>query len=257
MKKQALKHNVIDRDKVLVPPNWDSWGKIRVLREGFDVEATSDQWTADVAIDQTSVPFPTMDDHQINGTDTLDPKGAADGSVLPWYENTIKDPYKSRNPNPENAKARIEVSTLSAQAFLASQLEIMQRLKAEEEKAAAATPTDSTRPSYSFSNTNMPNERMNEQIGPVQVNVGGIQVDVDDSVRKFKEAATKNTETESTPGTGTPDKYKALNENAGSFFADLLKRGPSNSPRGTPGQEGKKAARDASTEERKRGSGKD
>ncbi|KAJ2973662.1 hypothetical protein NQ176_g6476 [Zarea fungicola] len=31
LKRQPLKHNVIDRDKIVVPPNWDSWGKIRVL----------------------------------------------------------------------------------------------------------------------------------------------------------------------------------------------------------------------------------
>jgi dynein light intermediate chain 1 len=28
--------NVLDRDAVMVPSGWDSWGKINVLREGFD-----------------------------------------------------------------------------------------------------------------------------------------------------------------------------------------------------------------------------
>jgi hypothetical protein len=53
LKKQPLKHNVIDRDKVVIPPNWDSWGKIRVLRDGFDVDLVSNGWSID--LDQ---PFP-------------------------------------------------------------------------------------------------------------------------------------------------------------------------------------------------------
>lgn len=28
--------NVLDRDAVMVPSGWDSWGKINVLRDGFD-----------------------------------------------------------------------------------------------------------------------------------------------------------------------------------------------------------------------------
>ncbi|KAJ3285630.1 hypothetical protein HK104_009391 [Borealophlyctis nickersoniae] len=31
-----VRARVVDRDTVLVPTGWDSWGKIRVLREGFD-----------------------------------------------------------------------------------------------------------------------------------------------------------------------------------------------------------------------------
>ncbi|GAA5899073.1 hypothetical protein JCM6882_004610 [Rhodosporidiobolus microsporus] len=40
--------NVIDRDGVLVPAGWDSWGKIRVLRERFDAEAVGEGWARDV-----------------------------------------------------------------------------------------------------------------------------------------------------------------------------------------------------------------
>ncbi|KAJ3049472.1 hypothetical protein HK097_009531, partial [Rhizophlyctis rosea] len=36
-----LRARVLDRDTVLVPSGWDSWGKIRVLREGFDCEGMS------------------------------------------------------------------------------------------------------------------------------------------------------------------------------------------------------------------------
>lgn len=54
LKQQQLKHNVIDRDRVLVPPNWDSWGKIRILREGFDVEGISQKWSLDIDLPQSA-----------------------------------------------------------------------------------------------------------------------------------------------------------------------------------------------------------
>lgn len=43
-----LKAQVIERDTVFVPSGWDSWGKIKVLREGFDCEYVSDGWDADM-----------------------------------------------------------------------------------------------------------------------------------------------------------------------------------------------------------------
>lgn len=43
-----LKAQVIERDSVLVPAGWDSWGKIRVLREGFDCEEVHQEWDADM-----------------------------------------------------------------------------------------------------------------------------------------------------------------------------------------------------------------
>lgn len=33
---------------MLVPAGWDSWGKIRVLREGFDCEGVSEGWDMDI-----------------------------------------------------------------------------------------------------------------------------------------------------------------------------------------------------------------
>jgi dynein light intermediate chain 1 len=37
---------VLDRDAVLVPSGWDSWGKINVLREGFDAARVGKAWEA-------------------------------------------------------------------------------------------------------------------------------------------------------------------------------------------------------------------
>ena len=230
LKKQALKHNVIDRDKVIVPPCWDSWGKIRVLREGFDVEGVSSGWSKDI---QTSA-------SNFNGTDQGPP---LEGAVLPIYESTILNPRKSKSINIFDAEPNIEVPIRPTQDFLASQLETINKLQAEEDRAAAT----SKNPSVAITNKQH-DERVNEHIGPVQVNMGGISVDADDILQKLKsrekEAVTKPAELDAAGGVtarGQEDS-KAQNEALNSFFAGLMKRGASGSPRGTPGRDGKNVA---------------
>ena len=64
LKRESLKHNVIDRDKILVPANWDSWGKIRIIREGFDMEGVSTAWSIEIqdppAVSYTHLTLPTI-----------------------------------------------------------------------------------------------------------------------------------------------------------------------------------------------------
>lgn len=36
--------NVVDREEMVVPAGWDSWPKIKILREGFDCGALSVSW---------------------------------------------------------------------------------------------------------------------------------------------------------------------------------------------------------------------
>ena len=45
--------NTLDRDRVVVPAGWDSWGKIVVLREGFDAKSWGEAWERDVDMDAT------------------------------------------------------------------------------------------------------------------------------------------------------------------------------------------------------------
>src|SRR5205809_948339 len=42
------KAHVVDRDNVMVPSGWDSWGKIRVSKEGFDCEGLLKGWDLDM-----------------------------------------------------------------------------------------------------------------------------------------------------------------------------------------------------------------
>lgn len=36
--------NTLDRDRIVVPAGWDSWGKIAVLRDGFDAKGWGEAW---------------------------------------------------------------------------------------------------------------------------------------------------------------------------------------------------------------------
>lgn len=242
LKKQSVKHNVVDRDQVLIPPNWDSWGKIRVLREGFDVEGTSTGWSIDIQASASAA---------ANGApETNDDEPSPKGAVLHTYESAIPDPHAYSSS--QTKTPGIEISTSTTQAFLTTQLEVLEKLKAEEEAAAASSEKDPNSSTFSNNANNKPHdERLNEHIGPVQVNMGGIQVDADDMLKKLKSRKEGMAESGSrTPEVTTgaekapkiPDDMKAQNEALNSFFAGLMKRGASGSPRGTPGK------RDASGE---------
>ncbi|KIJ69787.1 hypothetical protein HYDPIDRAFT_77857 [Hydnomerulius pinastri MD-312] len=43
--------NTLDRDRIVVPAGWDSWGKIGVLREGFEAKMWGEAWDADLDAD--------------------------------------------------------------------------------------------------------------------------------------------------------------------------------------------------------------
>jgi len=42
------KPNTLDRDHIVVPAGWDSWGKISVLRDGFDAKSWGEAWERDL-----------------------------------------------------------------------------------------------------------------------------------------------------------------------------------------------------------------
>jgi dynein light intermediate chain 1, cytosolic len=82
---ELLKPNVVDRDHVFVPSGWDSWGKIRVLRDGFDVEGVCEGWSVDIA-SVLADKHPKQDEEQ-------EIKQSGGGS-LEVYEDTITDPKR-------------------------------------------------------------------------------------------------------------------------------------------------------------------
>jgi dynein light intermediate chain 1, cytosolic len=82
---ELLIPNVIDRDHVFVPSGWDSWGKIRVLRDGFDVEGVCEGWSVDLA--SVLAKTDTKDEEEADKNQTV-------GGALEVYEDTISDPKR-------------------------------------------------------------------------------------------------------------------------------------------------------------------
>lgn len=177
LKRGSLKANVIDRDKIVVPPNWDSWGKIRVLRDGFDVETVSEGWSID--LDQ---PFPTTKtndaSHQIGNdtSKTSEPEGSSVALYEEQVQDTSLDALQLAQGNQDTSK--LEVPSVDTQAFLANQLERLDQQKKIDEKTGKVN-------NNTFAREN-PDDMISDHIGPVQFNMGGIQVDADDMVQRLK-----------------------------------------------------------------------
>ena len=228
--REPLKHNVVDRDKILIPPNWDSWGKIRVLRDGFDVEGVSSAWSEEISPSApSSEKAPLLMQAPISAFNDVvkNPKGA-----MPREDQPL-------------SKGDLEIQTPPMQEFLARQLEVMEQLKAEEE-AQKSKETKETAPDAPPLAGDGGRAQVDEQIGPVQFNVGGIQVDAEDVLRRIKENAGDQTPerkplaasgsaaapagaTGATASKIDPSETQQLSN----FFSSLIKRGTGTNP-GTP-----------------------
>jgi dynein light intermediate chain 1 len=153
------------------------------------------------------------------------------------------------------------------QTFLTAQHESLEIIKAEEATRLASTSPSATGTAAASNIEESSNaasrSAVNEHIGPVQFNMGGIQVDAEDVLQRLADRSRRDDtpEPESGPGqarqgiaaalggaagdvrrgsgagVSTPD-GKSQNEALASFFANLMKRGGGsgvNSPR-TPQQ---------------------
>lgn len=257
-KTQPLKHNVIDRDKIVVPPNWDSWGKIRVLREGFEVEDVSKGWSIDIDQPFSLPPQPPSEPPPTNGgeshteqepSSSVVPAGAyqngnshsaenghvpdPEGSAVTLYESVVVDPSADNAlapvtggigaPNGTASRlnglvggTELETHTQDTQQFLAEQQRQVQAYKEKDARETAEhggvragstaspsavgslpgrTPTFESGSGYrggAFADDDRgaggttAGSRVMDHIGPVQFNMGGIQVDADDMVRRLK-----------------------------------------------------------------------
>ncbi|KAM0281240.1 hypothetical protein ACHAQH_003671 [Verticillium albo-atrum] len=276
LKRQPLKHNVIDRDKILVPPNWDSWGKIRVLRDGFDVEATSLGWSHDLQSNFTS---PSMTTEGLAVLAKAKTDGSYDGetwtSAVAPYEDWIRDLSSTANAlalagHDDGAAFSLEVKSQDTQDFLGASLSTLEafKTKAEQKSASSDGAKSSSASNAARSNAARRTDdgsdpsravttdgKVSEHIGPVQFNMGGIQVDADDMVQRLKDRQAYGSPdpTTSPPdtgaagigaGAGTPgpaspaaaaDGPEVMDtENLQAFFSGLMNRkgaGASGSPR--------------------------
>jgi dynein light intermediate chain 1, cytosolic len=155
-----------------------------ILRDGFNVNAVGEGWSID--IDQEFLPSPPA-----NGVKAGDESAAPvvvatpkvvvadpEGSAVVLYESQVQDSSLDALHLAQQTQdtTKLEVDGANTQDFLATLVpRLEQEKKVDEEHgkelAQAASGTD---------------EAISEHIGPVQFNMGGIQVDADDMVQRLK-----------------------------------------------------------------------
>lgn len=203
LKQEQLRHNVTDRDRVLVPPNWDSWAKIRILRDGFDVEGISERWSVDIEIPRhmritnaqptTNGPAPAGVEEHATMNGDAEPAPAEEfesegPSALSIYEDTIRNPETDYPLSSLSKQTNgIEVTSKDPQGFLTEQVGVLEQLRREDEQEAAAKAArkDTDGPAartYADDASGV----VEEHIGPVQFNMGGIQVNADEMVKRLQ-----------------------------------------------------------------------
>lgn len=229
LQRTPLKHNVIDRDKILVPPNWDSWGKIRPLGENFDIEGVSTAWSIDVQPEAPSSSGMPRDSDisQLNDTDGAD---RSQSEAVARYEKRIEDPTSHQSSAMQLGANRVdgvETTCQDTQDFLASQLQVLEKLKAEDDKEQKAKDAKRIGTSQNASSRVEPQtptgSRVNEHLGPVQFNMGGIQVDADDALKNLREHTTTRSPDDATKGSSPEPAIE--HEKLASFFSGLMSRG--------------------------------
>jgi dynein light intermediate chain 1 len=243
LKRETLKHNVVDRESILIPPNWDSWGKIRVIREGFDVEAISHAWSEAIQASATARNAKMRHPNE-NGTEHEAPTPGPLANESDWNKvlQAFSEAFQDPAPPSTNLNAttgdEAQVKAPNMHEYLAKQAQVIEQLRQEDEKMQTAGGDSRARTNGVDEDADSVN-RVNEHIGPVKFNMGGIQVDAEDmlnSLRNKDREETPGPEAEpaaSTPaGTATPDGGKQQNEALASFFAGLIKKGGTPKPGG-------------------------
>lgn len=146
------------------------------------MEGVSTAWSIEIQDPPEPLSSSPIDDDKPQGENAA---GLDDGtSAVAIFEQTIKDPKRDASlthPGSQHSKNKVEVDTSDMQSFLTKQLEVLEQLKIEDEKDRTAKPVAQLEMSPLDDNG-----RVNEHIGPVQFNMGGIQVDADDMLRKLK-----------------------------------------------------------------------
>lgn len=182
-----------------MPPNWDSWGKIRVLREGFDVEAVSEGWSIDL---ESKFPPPGRDatnteDGGANGNTNgaeYDEDGyeITPGSAVTMFEGSIRNPSHDalQMAGRDTHSTKLEIETQDTQAFLAAQVIKLETFKQKIEEEDKKNLDDRAKGKGAKAGKDVDDEGkradVTDHIGPVQFNVGGIQVDADDMVKRLQ-----------------------------------------------------------------------
>jgi dynein light intermediate chain 1 len=142
------------------------------------VEAVNNGWSLDIEETSNSI---APNGHSNGAAPSIE------GGAVEIYEETIRDPSLDalQATAYESNGNKLEVSSVDPQIFLAGQLEILDKIRQD------TSGTDSNRlargrNSQEGDESRVDEGRVNEHIGPVQFNMGGIQVDADDMLQRLR-----------------------------------------------------------------------
>lgn len=142
----------------------------------FDTELISQGWEADIKL-------PPGSDPGASNTDDESPTPTQEPSAIAQYEQWCRDPNSGGLAVVESAMSdgqAVGVESDDPQDFLERQLKILEAFKAKApEKGGSPLPAGRR--------VEFPEEKsVHDHIGPVQFNMGGIQVDADDMLQRLK-----------------------------------------------------------------------
>lgn len=245
LKQEQLRHNVTDRDRVLVPPNWDSWAKIRILGGNFEVEEISEKWSIDIDVPRGRA---QTNGEQADGEEAESVAGSRTpasqqddtNSATAIYEKEIRDPDSDFTVSALSKQSNgIEVNSKDPQEFLTEQAQVLNQFQQEDEKEAnakaARKEADPSARNWLPAGTSGEDGSgvVEEHIGPVQFNMGGIQVNADEMVKRLQDReASRSSEPKATTPDAT-DPNAMSNDKLMSFFSGLINKGANSPARGS------------------------
>ncbi|KAL8286183.1 hypothetical protein RQP46_004671 [Phenoliferia psychrophenolica] len=125
--------NAVDRDQILVPTGWDSWGKIRILRDRYDTDAVSKGW--DLDMDNERDRLASAGGARGGEEDRVDEEGRRVISALRMYEEVVVD--LDGDDQPINM-AKSLVQAQDEQDFLKGHHETLQKEREKDPRSAFA-----------------------------------------------------------------------------------------------------------------------
>jgi len=92
------KPNALDRDRIQIPAGWDTWGKIGVLRDGFDCRGWGDAWEYDLDSQESENPNGAKVMYKkLVGSDDRTKKSGLPQLILPIHEQTFLKEHWDEN----------------------------------------------------------------------------------------------------------------------------------------------------------------
>lgn len=155
------------------------------MQEGFDVEGVSGGWLEDIQQEWPLAPEPTKEGNDGEGMENGVARGGAQ-SAVGMYEEWV--PHASvglQIAEREGDDTVVEVESEDAQAFLGEQSRVLEAMRAK--AAEADRERDAAKGVRKGEEVDVGRGSVvADHIGPVQFNMGGIQVDADDMLQRIK-----------------------------------------------------------------------